>query len=138
MSSLIVINRQISKTEETLYRVEQQLSAKRDELEDLALGLTHLYDYMEEYKQIQSPQYIPKKHSNICKKKQEEIFQSLNIAELPATDSPIYNDQLVKTIRELKARIREEKQTLVRLKKVIVTHENELHYLRFERKRKLS
>lgn len=138
MSSLLVINRQISAIEETLYRLELQLKAKRNDIEYLALGLTHLYDYMEEYTRNKSYQSTSKQQSSICKEKQAEIFKFLQLEELPATHSPIYNDKLVKTIRELKERIREEKQNLVRLKKHIVTHENELHYLKFERKRKLS
>ncbi|MFD2627767.1 hypothetical protein [Oceanobacillus kapialis] len=138
MSSLSVINRQISKTEKAIYSLEEKLRAKRNELELLALGLTHLYDYMEEHKQNGSSNHAPKPPSSICKEQQAELFHSLQLEELPDTHSPIYNEQLVKSIREVKEKIREEKQTLVTLKRNITTYQNELHYLHFERKRKLS
>lgn len=135
MSSLSVIDRQISATENTLDGLGLQLKAKRNEIERLALSLTHLYDYMEEYKLTKSNHLTPKIVYATWKEKRPEVWRFQDLEEV---QSPINNDQLVNTIRNLKEKIREEKQALVRLKKNIVTYENELHYLQFERKRKLS
>ncbi|CDQ41150.1 MULTISPECIES: YwqH-like family protein [Virgibacillus] len=137
MESLHSINGQISRMQNSLYDLNLQLENRRRELERLALALSNLYDYKDDFKQNRKLCVTPELSPNTWHGQYASRFQQFKDNEVLANYISLYDYQLVQTIDQLNEKIREIKQSIIDIRMDLSNQRNELDHLYDKQRREL-